>query len=189
MIDEIDAIYRSTTEFPKSSDKVIEEVETEDRKTRSKSERTNGEDYESSRPRSFDPERLAKHELPKWRRYPESIPFDLQEEAGRQDIGKGSSGLMGRYVVRCMSQLITPMSGHFIRRASRSSNNMSSEKGSISRQPSPMEFSMGSTRVICLWIQPRSRCKVLRTQGGSYPLKRGTRFEENELSEDLRCKH
>ena len=110
VIDEVDAIYRSTTEFPKSSDKVIEEVETEDQKAKFKKGRTHEEEYEGVGPRSMDPDvHLANHELPKWCRYPEPVPYDLQDEAGCQDTGKGSSGLMDRYVVRYMPQLMTPM--------------------------------------------------------------------------------
>ena len=60
--------------------------------------------------RSFNPEEhLANHELPKWFRYPEPVPFDSQDEAGCQDTGKGSSELMDRYVIRCMAQVIKPM--------------------------------------------------------------------------------
>ena len=110
VIDELDAIYRSTAEFPKSSDKVIEEVETEDHESRSKSGRVHDEDYEDAGPRAFDPEEnLANHELPRWCRYPEPVPFYSQDEAGCQDTGKGSSGLMDRYVIRCTSQVIKPM--------------------------------------------------------------------------------
>ena len=55
---------KSTTEFPKSSDKVIEEVEAENQQWKFKSGRTSEEDYEGSGPRSFDPEEhLANHEL------------------------------------------------------------------------------------------------------------------------------
>lgn len=110
MIDDVDAVFRSTAEFPKSSDKVIEEVEMEGQGEKSKESRTNEGDYEGNGPRSLDREaNLADHELPKWCRYPESVPFHLQDEAGCQDTETGSSGLMDRYVVRCVSQLIAPM--------------------------------------------------------------------------------
>ena len=88
---------------------MIEEVETEDQEIRFNSGRTDDEDYENAGPRPFNREYLANHELPKWCRYPEPVPFDSQDEAGCQDTGKGSSGLMDRYVIRCMSQLIKPM--------------------------------------------------------------------------------
>ena len=39
----------------------------------------------------------------KWRRFPEPVPFGLQEESGCQDAGKGSSGLKDRYVMRCVA--------------------------------------------------------------------------------------
>ena len=60
--------------------------------------------------RSFDPDiGLPNQELPNWCRFPEPVRFDLQDEAGCQDGGKGSSGLMDRYIVRCVTQLIAPL--------------------------------------------------------------------------------
>ena len=110
VMDEQDAILRSTVEFPTSSERVIEEVETEDHEAKSKSGRVHDEDYENAGPRAFDPqEHLANHELPKWCRHPEPLPFYSQDEAGCQDTGKGSSGLMDRYFIRCMGQVIKLM--------------------------------------------------------------------------------
>ena len=119
-IDELEAINKSTAEFTRTPDKVIEEIETEDQETETKSGRIDDEDdedYESAGPRSFNPEEhLANHELPKWCRYPEPVPFDSQDEAGCQDTGRGSSGLMDRYVIRCIAQVIKPSQAyvHFV---------------------------------------------------------------------------
>ena len=107
IIDELEAINKSTAEFTRTSDKVIEGIETEDQETEAKSGRIDDEDYENAGPKSFNPEEhLANHELPKWCRYPEPVPSDSQDEAGCQDTGKGSSGPMDRYVIRCMAQVI-----------------------------------------------------------------------------------
>ena len=109
-VDDVDATYRSTVEVPKSSGAVVEEVETEHPKGKSKRRKIDEEDHEADGPKSFDPDvGLANPELPKWCRFPEPIAFELQDEAGRQDTGKGSSGLMDRYVIRCMTQIIAPM--------------------------------------------------------------------------------
>ena len=182
-----DAIYRSATEFPKSSDKVIEEVETEDKKDEIQ-KRTN----EDIGPRSFDPEEnLANHELPKWRRYPEPIPFpfDLQDEAGCQDTGKGSSGLTDKYVVRRMSQLMTPMSRSFHqtgvaefkqhcvrKRLDVMSDFTKGVHNGFDKDDTPLDPAEEQMRSFAdsKWLIPI--------------WKHGTCFEENELSEDSNCK-
>ena len=90
VIDELDAINKSTAEFTQTSDRVIEEVETEDQQTKAKDGRIDDEDYENDGPKSFSPdEHLANHELPRWCRCPEPVPFDSQDEAGCQDTEKG----------------------------------------------------------------------------------------------------
>ena len=119
--------------------------------------RTNEEDYDGSGPRSFDPEEhLANHELPRWCRYPEPIPLDLQDEAGCQDTGKGSSGLMDRYVVRCMSQLMTPMyrSYHQMSIAEFKQQFMRKRLDVMSDFTRGVFNGFDKSRMKCLWIQP-----------------------------------
>ena len=67
-------------------------------------------DYEADGPKLFDPDiGLVNHELPRWCRFPEPIAFEMQDEAGCQDTGRRSSGLMDRYVIRRMTQMIAPV--------------------------------------------------------------------------------
>ena len=110
VIDEQDAINKSTAEFNTTSDRVVEEVEAEDQDTKLDDERNDDDDYGREGPKSYHPdEHLANHELPKWCRYPEPVAFDPQDEAGCQDAITGSSGHMDRYLVRRMAQIIKPM--------------------------------------------------------------------------------
>ena len=86
------------------------EIGTEDQEDKHGDERVDDDDYGDEGPKSYHPdEQLANRELPKWCRYPEPVPFDSQDEAGCQDTITGSSGLMVRYIIRCMSQVIRPM--------------------------------------------------------------------------------
>ena len=103
VIDEQEAMNKSTADFYGTTDKVVEEIEAEDTK------RGAGRIGEDEYGREDPDEHLANHELPKWCRYPEPVPFDPQDEAGCQDTITGSSALMDRYLDRCMAQIIKPM--------------------------------------------------------------------------------
>ena len=86
-------INKSTAEFNGTTDRVVE-----DQDTKHGDGRNDEDEYERGGPKSYHPdEHLANHELPKWRRYPEPVPFDPQDEAGCQDTITGSSSLMDRY--------------------------------------------------------------------------------------------
>ena len=85
-------------------------MEIEDPESKHDDEGVDDDDRDDEGPKSYHPdEQLANHELPKWCRYPEPIPFDSQDEAGCQDTVTGSSELMDRYLVRRMAQIIKPM--------------------------------------------------------------------------------
>ena len=104
VIDEQDAINKSAAEFNRTSDKVVEEVEAEDQDTKLDDGGNDDDDYGREGAKSYHPdEHLANHELPTW------CTLDSQDEAGCQDTITGSSGLMDRYLVRRMAQIIKPM--------------------------------------------------------------------------------
>lgn len=86
---EMEAILKSTVERPMSDDKVIEDVEVEPTEQELRRGRADNEEHDPDEPRSFDPDvGLPNAELPKWCRFPEPVPSDLQEESGCQDTGK-----------------------------------------------------------------------------------------------------